>query len=288
MSLLAITVILVSACMHASWNYFAKRSNGGFAFVWLYLAISIIIFAPFVIGMIVLQEELTFRWIDFWLIVASGVIHLAYALLLQRGYRVGDLSLVYPIARGTGPMIVAIAAVFLFDEQLSLLGMIGILFIVISVFIFTGGPNITKSSKASLSIVYGLIIGLMIAGYTLLDKGAVSVYAVAPLLLNYGGIVVQWLLLTPLAIKNWSQVKYDWRNHRKEALGVGILLPTAYMLVLVVMTFTPVSYVAPVREFSILIGAILGAYLLKEGFGAQRIVASIVMIVGVVTIALSS
>lgn len=286
MSFLAIGIIIVSAFMHATWNYLAKRSQGGFAFVWLYIVVSSIIYAPFVIIMIVMQS-FTFEWMDIVLIVASGIIHLVYSLILQKGYQAGDLSLVYPIARGTGPLIVAIVALFLFDERLTWLGVTGVILIILGVFVITGGLHIFKKSNTTTSIYYGLIIGVAISSYTLLDKSAVSVFLVSPLLLNYGGIVVQVLILTPFARKNWDQVRTSWKDHRKEAIGVGILFPLAYLLILITMTFTPVSYVAPVREVSILIGAIMGAYLLKEGFGTRRIVAAIMMIIGISCVALS-
>lgn len=286
MSVLAVSVILMSAFMHATWNYLAKRSQGGFAFVWLYLIASLVIYAPILL-MMFMMEYVTLDLMDLWLIIASGIIHLVYALILQKGYQKGDLSLVYPIARGTGPLIVALTALFLFDEQITGLGIVGIVLILLGVFVMTGGLHIFKKGNSLTSVYYGLIIGVTIASYTLLDKGAVSIFAVSPFLLNYGGIVVQVFVLTPFMKKNWHQVQSSWQHHRQEALGIGFLFPLAYLLVLMTMTFTPVSYVAPVREISILIGAILGAYLLKEGFGVRRIVAAVMMVIGIACVALS-
>lgn len=285
MSLVALILIIASALMHATWNYLAKRSNSGFVFVWLYLGVSSVVFSPFVIGLFIIKD-ISIGWIDIGFIVASALVHLAYALLLQRGYRVGDLSLIYPVARGTGPLLVAVVAVFLYNEQLTPLGVVGIALILLSVFMIMGGFRMLKNASL-LPIGYGLLIGVMIAGYTLLDKGAVSAYAMSPLLLNYGSFLGQFLLLTPFAKKQWSEVRKTWKYHRKEAVGVGILSPAAYLLILTTMVFTPVSYVAPVREISILVGAIMGTYLLKEGFGARRIVAAIMMFIGVAVVAIS-
>lgn len=286
MSLLALILIITSAFMHATWNYLAKRSDGGLAFVWLYLTVSSILYAPFVVGLFILQD-IAFGWIEFGFIMGSALIHLAYALILQKGYKVGDLSFVYPIARGTGPMLVAIAAMFIYGERLNTVSIIGISLILISVFIITGGLPALKKINTLQPVFYGLVIGVMIAGYTLLDKGAVSLFVMSPLLLNYGSIVAQVVLLTPSAYKRWNQVRTDWKYRKKEAIGVGILSPLAYILILTTMVFTPVSHVAPVREVSILIGAIMGTYLLREGIGVRRIVASAMMVIGIAAVALS-
>src|SRR5690625_131404 len=95
MSLLAISIIIVSAVMHATWNYLAKRSQGGFAFVWLYILMSSIIYAPIVVVVFLIQP-FSFGWMHLFMIIASAIIHLIYSLILQKGYQKGDLSLVYP------------------------------------------------------------------------------------------------------------------------------------------------------------------------------------------------
>ncbi|MEW9678025.1 EamA family transporter [Lentibacillus sp. L22] len=286
MSLFAFFLIILSACMHATWNYLAKRSDSGSTFVWLYLAVSTIIYAP-IIMVFFFYQHINLGWMEGLFIIGSAILHLAYSVTLQKGYKVGDLSVIYPIARGTGPLLVAIFAIFLFNERLNWVGVIGVALIVVSVFILSGGFQVIRKANSLLPIGYGLLIGVMIAGYTLLDKGAVSVVYVQPLLLEYASIVAQFLLLSPVAKKHWSQVKADWRQHRKEAIGVGILNPLAYILILTTMMFTPVSHVAPVREVSILIGAIMGTYLLREGFGIRRVIASGMMVIGIIALTFS-
>ncbi|GAB4073087.1 DMT family transporter [Barrientosiimonas marina] len=285
MSILALALIIVSAFMHATWNYLAKRSEGGDTFVWLYMVVSLLVYAPFVIGFIVLQG-VQIGWLEVGFMAGSALIHLAYSLLLQKGYKVGDLSLIYPICRGTGPLIVAVAAFFIYGEKLSAAGIIGILLITFSIFVITGGLDAIKKASTLVPVSYGLLIGVMIASYTLLDKGAVSVVMMQPLILIYGSIVFQALILTPFVVRDWQRVRQEWREHKQEAIGVGILNQLAYILVLIAMTFTPVSHVAPVREMSILIGTILGSFMLKEGFGIRRIAAACTMVAGVITIAL--
>ena len=110
--------------------------------------------------------------------------------------------------------------------------------------------------------------------------------AIAPLLYDAGTAYTQLLLVTPFALRRWPEVVAHWRNDRRYAFGVAVLAPIAYVLVLTAMSFTPVSYVAPAREVSIVIGAFLGARVLKEGESRKRIVAAVVMAAGVIALAL--
>lgn len=285
MSLLALILIIISALMHATWNYLSKRSEGGLVFVWLYMAVSSVIYIPLALIYIIFQD-IHIGWIELVIIIASSSVHLAYSLTLQKGYKVGDLSLIYPVARGAGPMIATLGAIYIYNEQPSIFEFIGILFIVISVFAFTGGFTAMKNSDLK-PFGYGILIGAMIAGYTLLDKGAVSVLLISPLLLSYGNVLGQVILLTPFVWKRRGEIAYEWKSKRKEIIGVGILNPLAYLLILITMVFTPLSHVATVREISILIGTIMGTKLLAEGFGMRRLAAAFVMVIGVIIVALN-
>lgn len=286
MSLLALLLITASAFMHASWNYLAKRSNGGFGFVWLYMTVSTAIYAPAVICLIIVIP-VDIGWIEIGFMAGSAVIHLIYSLLLQKGYSIGDFSIVYPVCRGTGPLIAAISATFIYGEHLTFSTVIGIVLITVSIFIITGGIQAIKQANTLVPLLYGLVIGVAIACYTLLDKGAVSIVFIPPLLLSYGIVIGQVIILSLFIVPYWKEVQYMWRYHRKEAIGVGVLNQLAYILVLTALTFTPVSHVAPIREISIIIGTLMGSRLLSEGLGLRRTAASITMVIGVITIALS-
>ncbi|WP_066194153.1 DMT family transporter [Gracilibacillus timonensis] len=286
MSIWALTLVVISATIHATWNFLAKRSSGGTSFVWLYMLVSAVIYSPLVIIVIVVVD-IKFGWLELGLILASACLHLLYAITLQKGYRIGDFSLVYPIARGIGPMIIAITAFFLLDEELNWLGKLGIFCIVFSVFIFTGGLRILREKTVLPAILYGLLIGCMIASYSLLDKYIVSVTVIHPILLSYGSIVGQVVLLIPFANKHWQKIRQDWKYLKLETIGVGILNPLAYILILIAMVTTPVSYVSPVRELSIFIGAVLGVVFFKENFGRRRMIAAAIMVIGVIAVALS-
>ncbi|WP_040984957.1 DMT family transporter [Oceanobacillus jeddahense] len=282
----ALSLVVISAFIHATWNFLAKKSSGGTAFVWLYMLVSAVIYSPLIV-IVILWTDVRLGWLELGLIFASAVLHILYAVTLQKGYQIGDFSLIYPVARGIGPMLIAVTAFFLLGEELSRLGWIGILFIVFSVFIFTGGLRIIREKNVLPAILYGLLIGCMIAGYSLLDKYIVSVTIIHPVLLSYDSIVGQVILLTPFAKKHWQEVRHDWKQLKLETIGVGILNPLAYILILIAMVTTPVSYVSPVRELSILIGAILGVVFFKENFGRRRIIAAAIMVIGVIAVAIS-
>jgi drug/metabolite transporter (DMT)-like permease len=133
---------------------------------------------------------------------------------------------------------------------------------------------------------YGILSGVFIASYTLWDRHGVAALAIAPLLYDAGTALTQLALLTPFAVRRWPEVKSEWRDKKKWAFGVAVLSPIAYVLVLTAMTFTPVSYVAPAREVSILIGAFIGAKYLREAQGRRRLWAAGVMAIGVIALAL--
>lgn len=272
--------------MHATWNYLLKRVGGGITFIWLFTLMSTIIYAPLALVLIIYSRP-HFGWLEILFIVGTAVIHLLYSYLLQKGYKIGDFSLVYPIARGTGPMLAAVGAIFVYQEKLTWIELVGVLLIVGGIFFLTGGLKALKQSTSLLPMIYGLAVGVTIAGYTLLDKGAVSILLIAPLLLNYFSNLGQLIVLTPVAVRRWGQVRFEWTHHKKEAIGIGILNSLAYILVLTTMVFTPVSHVAPVREVSILIGTLMGTHLLAEGFGMRRMMAAGAMVAGIIVVALS-
>lgn len=285
MSLLALVLVFFAAFIHATWNLLVKRVGGGPEFIWLFATLASLIYAPVIAAVIIIQRP-HFGPIEILFIVGSGIIHIGYFLILQQGYRVGDLSLVYPLARGTGPTLATIGAIFILGEHPSTLGLIGAAIVILSVFILTGGPSALRQSGNHPAIFYGLITGIFIATYTLWDKHAVSTLMISPVIQDLGSSVTRAVFLAPVAVRRPTVVRALWAKHRRETIGVAILSPAAYMLVLFAMSFTPVSYVAPAREVSILIGTLMGARLLSEGEGKRRLVAAGLMVAGIAALAL--
>jgi drug/metabolite transporter (DMT)-like permease len=284
MSVLALALILTAAFIHASWNLLNKRASGHVTFTWLVAFLSAVFYTPVAVGMI-LVTQLGIDWVTVGLMAGSAALHTAYFVLLNQGYRLGDLSLVYPLARGTGPLLSSIAAIGLLGETPSALALSGALLIIIGVVVLTSNPQKFRQSGVESAVLYALVTGLFIAAYTLWDKQAVSRFAVAPLILDWGANLGRTLLLTPLAMRYPSQTRLEWREHSFEAIGIALLAPLSYILVLTAMQFTPVSYVAPAREVSILIGTAMGTRLLAEGDAPRRLAAASAMVAGVVALA---
>ena len=282
MSALALILVLTAAVCHASWNYLAKRVRGGAELVWLYSTLSALIFLPLAVwGYAAMPHGL--NQIQWLFVVGSGVLHLAYFVLLQAAYRNGDLSLVYPTARSMGPLVAMILAVVFLSEYPSTQGGVGALIIIGGVFALTGGGRGDKASGTSL--LFGLGVGCLIGSYTAWDAYGVAVVAVPPLLMGYGSFLFQSLFLSPTAYRRRFQIVQHWHNHKPEVFGVAVLAPMAYILVLTAMKTTPVAYVAPLREVSVLLSVLAGSLLLGEGHLWHRLKWAAVILVGVITLA---
>jgi drug/metabolite transporter (DMT)-like permease len=286
MTPVAIFLVLSAAVVHAAWNYLAKRAAGGPAFIWLFATLSAAVYAP-VSFLIIYFKRPEIGLLGLFFMSVSALLHLVYYLALQHGYSKGDLSLVYPLARGTGPMFSSLAAVFLFGERPGMLAVAGICLIVYGVFTLTGGTRLfkRKNPETAWALRYGLIAGVIIASYTVWDKHAVSGLLIPPVLLDWSTSIGRTIFLSPYAVRKWEAVKYQWRVNKRYAFGVAILNPLSYILVLTAMITTPVSYVAPAREISILIGTFMGAKMLAEGDSKRRIASACIMILGVVALA---
>ena len=215
-------------------------------------------------------------------IVVSALIHALYFSLLRKGYAAGDLSLIYPLARGTGPALATAAAIWFLGERPTGIALVGCLLVVASILMFIGPLT---GRDPWYAILLGLLTGVSIGCYTVWDKFAVSRIRVEPLLMEWGITLGLSLMLAPFAASQWNEVRQHWRAQRKRILGVGILAPLSYLLILIAMVFSPVSYIAPAREISILIGVMMGTRVLAEGHPTRRLVASAMMVCGVVALA---
>ena len=280
----ALGLILTSAFIHATWNLLAKRAGGGAIFVWSFTTLSSLVLLPVAIGIFVVDRP-QFGWAGWGFLCGTAVLHLLYFLLLQRAYRTGDLSLVYPLARGIGPSLSATTAIILFGERPSLLAAAGIVLVIGGVLLLTIRRRGYGPSASREAMVFGILCGVCIATYSVWDKYAVDDMAIPPLLLEaFSGLGVS-VMLTPYALQNPVVVREMWHNKWRHIVGVAVLAPLSYILVLIVMVGTPLSHVAPAREISILIGAVLGTRFLGEGQTTRRLIAAGCMVAGVVAIA---
>lgn len=283
----ALLLVVAGACLHALWNFFAKKAAGGdIAFIWLYGLVSLACVAP--LGVWAWMRAPQALDLSGWVaVVASATVHVVYCIVLQKGYQQSDFSVVYPIARGTGPMVAVLGAVFLLGETPGLFGWAGIASIVLGIVLIAGAHRFLQANEQRLrkGIVWGGVTGVSIAAYTVIDAWAVKTMGIPPLVYYALGLAVRAVLLAPLAWRRRDLLRGVWGTHRCYTISVGVLSPVAYTLVLYAMTLAPLSFVAPVRELSMLVGTLFGARLLQEKGIAARMVGAAIMLAGVVMLA---
>lgn len=286
---IALGIVLASAFLHASWNYLLKKSQRKIAFIWLALLVATVIFAPMFLFFWPQASISRSGWIC---IGATGILHALYFWFMGGAYERGDLSLVYPLARGAGPLLVPFLAVGLLHEQLSLFGISGIILVIFGIYIihlrsFSGqsflDPLRAMRSGAS---IWALCTGGTIAAYSLVDKVGVGI--VIPPVYIYLMLVITWLLLTPYVLaKERIWLNQEWHLNKGSILMVGFLSPFTYLMVLFVFKISKVSYVVAVREVSIVFSTLYGIYLLQEKHGKQKLVGAALISLGVVFIGLA-
>jgi drug/metabolite transporter (DMT)-like permease len=279
----ALTLVISAAFFHATWNLFVKRIDGGPALIFLAALVTAVLYLPVAVYVVVTQQPVISPLVIVF-ILGSAAIHLAYFLLLQQGYRKGDLSIVYPIARSTGPLLAIGFGVVFLSERMSLQIAVGGLIVILGVLFLANGFR-RRASHLTLSLMFGLGVGLLIGSYTAWDAYAVSTLAISPIILDYPSSLFRAAVLTPYAMRRKAQVAAVWREHKVGVLVIGIFSPLAYILVLYVLTFTPVVYVAPTRELSVVISVLFGSLLLGEGDLKRRLGWASVIVVGVALLA---
>ncbi|WP_037362528.1 DMT family transporter [Amycolatopsis orientalis] len=287
MNTTALAMVLVAAVVHAAWNLAAKQvSGGGPRFVWLYYTVSAVGMLP-VIAVALAAEPERPQWT--WLFAALGtaVLHVGYGIVLQRGYEVGDLSIVYPLARGTGPLVSVLVAVLVLGERPGVLGLIGAFLVVSGVLVISLGGSTGDAKARRAGVFYGVATGTFIAAYTLWDAHSVTSLGVPPLVYFGGGALGQSILLAPTAARGRSEIKRLWREHRREVLIVGLASPAGYLLVLYALRIAPVSLVAPARELSIVFGGVAAWLVLRERNAVRRLAGSLVVLAGIAAIAVA-
>jgi len=288
MPLSALALVITAALLHATWNIAAKRAGGNRHLPLLSGLFVVTLWLPFAVWF-GLQELARWTPLAWALVLASAVVHLLYFQALLKGYRVADLTVVYPVARGSGPLASALGAVLLLDETLSLAGGFGVLAVCGGVFLVAGGPALWHApdrQRVLAGLRWGALTGLAIAAYTVLDGYTVKVLLVSPVLLDYMGNLLRIPFLLPSAQRDPDGFRQAAQAHWRAALVVGGLGPAAYMLVLYAMQSAPLSHVAPAREVSMLFAALLGGHLLDEGARGWRIVGAACIALGVVALAL--
>jgi drug/metabolite transporter (DMT)-like permease len=288
---LAFALVITSGVIHATWNFLVKRSSHKIIFFWTMALTGLVVFAApaaaFAVADGVSRTALAFG-------LGTAVLHAVYGISLTRGYYLGDLSSVYPISRGMGPALVPLLAVPIFGETVSAIAWAGIGLVVVGIYAthidarFWRDLSHPLKTLAAPAARVAIFTGLVISCYSLWDKAGLD-HGLPPMTLiafTLGGNV---LGLMPAII--WGtepgQIKAEWGAHRTSILVAGVLAPLGYTLVLLALTTSQVSYVAPAREVGIVAGAAMGVLWLGEGYGMTRIWGSALIVAGVITLALA-
>jgi drug/metabolite transporter (DMT)-like permease len=282
LSAVALALVLAAAVCHAGWNLALKKARGsGLAF---FAILGILEVAVWSIPVALLTPDIK-GFSPNWLVAmaVSAAIHMAYFLLLLKAYKSADLSLAYPLARATGPLLSVLAAIIFLGESPSGIALVGALLIIVgSTWIGLSGARVSAIGRSQLKgIAFALLCGTMIAGYTVWDQQSVTRLAIPVLIFYWGSILMRIVMASPaLWIERHTISSWFWHDLRV-LLVVAVLAPLAYILVLVAMTLAPLSLVAPAREISILLGVIAGAKLLQEGQMLSRLGAAALMVLGI-------
>jgi drug/metabolite transporter (DMT)-like permease len=299
----AITLILIAAVAHASWNLFSKQAaqTGAVSFIWLAATAATLLYIP------VIAVAWAGGWLHLtalgWVFMAgTGVLESAYFVFLQSGYRLGDLSLVYPVGRGTGALLAAVAGIAFLGERPGPVAIGGIIAVVAGIALIgapspasagpPAPPGLTSEGGAALrspastaAIGFAVATGVFIASYTLWDRYAVATLGTPALLQGYATFPFMAVVFTLPALRAKDRTALVWHRYRAQVAGAAVLMPLAYILVLAALAFTAVSVVAPAREVSVLFGVLMGGRLLGEGSLARRLTAAVAIAAGIIAIA---
>jgi len=275
----ALVLVLAAACIHATWNLLAKRVRGGMEVVWIYSCVGAAVYTPWALAEYA-NEWRRLGWTEVASLAGSCFWQLAYFICLQQAYRHGELSLVYPIARGSGPLVAALGAFALYGETPSAAAWVGIGLVSGGVLFFLRGGD-----GVAVAAMWGIATGMLIGIYSLWDKYAVSGLHLPAVLIEWTTDASRVLVLAPVAFRRWEGTRLVWSRERTRLLLIGALNPLSYILVLTAMTMAPLHRVAPLREISIVLGAILGAKFLGERQPGRRLAGALIMVLGVLCLA---
>jgi drug/metabolite transporter (DMT)-like permease len=281
---LALTLLLASAALHAGWNFLVKRSRERQVFTWLALVVGPVCFAPFVLPRASIPPQI-------WLYVAaSAVVELIYFLMLTYAYSKADFSLVYPLARGAAPALLALWAALFLGERLHVAGLFGLALLILGLVAVGGAAWWARRSEAApeiTGVIAALGVAVCISIYSAIDGAAVR--QVNPLPYIVLVLALTALLLAPAIVLRYGThvVVAEWRTNWLRIALVAIATMFAYIFVLQAYAISGVSYAGAIREISVVFGALAGWRWLGEGFGRTRTLGAGLIFLGILVIAVA-
>jgi drug/metabolite transporter (DMT)-like permease len=290
MTFLAILIVVFAALLHASWNLMVKHAaSAGSNFVFSYSVANSIFTAPWALWELAHTSQ-PWTLAIVMCLAFSTVLNFAYSLCLQRGYQIADLSVVYPVARGTGPTLASIGALIVLGETPKFHALLGLAAVVAGIGLIATQGKLAAFQKhgGARGVRWGLAIGTFIAAYSVNDAWGVKTLGITPVLFVWFPNIIRACLLAPSALKDTTKLKIRMQGYWLYALGVGVLSPISYVLILIVLRMgAPLSIVAPMREMSMMIAAILGMIILREQVNGWRLLGCATLIAGVIILGLA-
>jgi drug/metabolite transporter (DMT)-like permease len=281
----ALGLVLAAALIHAGWNALAKRARDPLVFLWSSVSVASVCLAPLG-GWAIAAGGWSPSGSLF--VVATVVIHALYFYVLGRAYAAGDLSLVYPVARGLGVALVPFLALVFLGERLSPLGSLGVGLVVAGIVaMHLGVPRVAGAPEARrfAGLGWALLTGLSIATYSIVDKAGVArVHPLAYISLMGLGIS---LLLVPLVMRRRAALVREWRLNGRAIMVASSMNLTSYLLVLFAFRLSKAGYVVAARETSIVVSVLIGGLLMGEGHLGPRLAGAVVVLTGVACVALA-
>ncbi len=292
MDLIPLGLVLLSALLHAGWNYFVKGSADPPAMIWCVMTASLFIFAPVFLYRLPSTNFAPGAWAC---ILATGILHACYVSTLGMAYRTGDLSKVYPLARGSAPLMAAGAAALFLGERISPAGGLAIFLVAAGIFATQlepgagGGWRFSFREGSRAAILWALATGLATALYSVVDKVGVS--RVSPDIYIYLMFALTILILAPFFLTGAraAMVRSIVRDRRLllNVLAGGVLMMGSYGLLLFALRMSKVSYVVAARGMSVILAAGLGVFILKEGGARPKLLGAGLVAAGLVLLTLS-
>ena len=265
-------LLLIAALSHALCHSILKYNKNPLGILGITSIFEIIVFTPLVLTV---PFPTPYIWI---LIITSALLHGFYRLLVIFSYKYGDLSFIYPIARGSSSLLLAIISLIYLTDKISLWGFIAIIIVCMGLFLISYSDRLKFNFSA---FGLGVLTAIMITTYTLVDGIGVR-HSSNPYSFLY------WMLLlngTPALIASFffknNGLRIVNKNLVLTGVAFGILAPLAYGLAVWCMQFLPIAYVSSIREISIIFAALIGLILLKEKTASKRIIPSIFVVIGI-------
>lgn len=283
MPVIAILLLFGSALLHTTWNLLLKQAEELYLATWWALLLGSAVFVPFLFFTGLPARE---TWL---LLFISVLVEVAYYIVLSTAYRDADFSLVYPLARGTAPGLIAIWAILFLGERLSVFGAAGLAVIILGLLVVAGG-NLLGSGGArphARGVLLALILAVLISVYSTIDGAAVKqtpAFSYAVLVFLLAPVFTSPLMLR---VYGWPVMKAGLTAHWLRIIGVGLLMVSAYLLALAAYSIARVSYVGAIREVSVVMGAFAGWRFLHERMGGWRVAGSVIIFCGILIIAFS-